>query len=309
MTATSEGKSGDGTVSVQVPGTIPLEYRLDRPQLVNNPGALVSGEDWQSLQTDQDLYALGFFSHIGGDITRTRQAVLEKTDPTFGTVVKCYNTDALATTFLPNATDHGMISVLGARSFTPVDRGWIRVLVKYQSGFTTVGPTAGANAWKMIFVGDERPITFSNTYDYIYGANHGGWPGTGSLLPNIDSNGGGNANPAQGNTEWTDEEWWEYIIFMERLSSSHYRIRYWRRELTSNGVVTGPASSATWDHRWGFEVTGGSIPSGIVSDIQLGITRNKPMNVGQFQHWFWGPWEVIDASVLPDPYGIENQIR
>ena len=43
--------------------------------------------------------------------------------------------------------------------------------------------------------------------------------------------------------------------------------------------------------------------------IQLGVNRNKPMFAAKVQWWMWGPWEVIDGSVLPDPYGIANQIR
>ena len=151
-----------------------------------------------------------------------------------------------------------------------------------------------------------RNITVTNTYGY--NSQFDPFGGTGILLPNSAPR-QGNLAPTRGNTEWTDEEWWEFIVYEERLSPTHYRKRVWRRELTTNGVITGPASSATWDNQWGMEVTDGTVPAGINDRIQLGINRNKPMFEGESQYWYWGPWEVIDGSVLPDPYGIENQIR
>ncbi len=73
-----------------------------------------------------------------------------------------------------------------------------------------------------------------------------------------------------------------------------------------NGVID---PNAPWFNRWGLESTGATVPLGEQDRIKLGINRNQPMFAGQLQHFFWGPWEVIDGSVLPDPYGIEGQIR
>ena len=156
----------------------------------------------------------------------------------------------------------------------------------------------------MMFGGNRHIVYFNTT---AYEAKFNKYGGTEAPLPNSDYQGGSTWHSVT--TEWSDGEWWEFIIYEERLSSTVYRKRIWMRELTSNDVIIGPPSSASWLRTFGMVSSGSVVPTGEQGRIQLGINRNKPMFAGQLQHFFWGPWEVIDGSMLPDPYGIENQIR
>ena len=302
--ATNALGSVSGSVEVVVGGapTFPTEYSLTRPLLANNPGALVTGEDWQNMHSNQDVWDLGFFFHvIGTDLAATQSVLLATNDPTFTKAIQCFQKD--------KSTSLKPITVQSRRSFAGISKAWYRFTMKFQNGFTLLGPGGGASAWKFMFGGTQRHWVWTGGTNggYVEHFNRYGGPAE-VLLPNSDVN-LGNANPALGNTEWTDEEWWEFIVYEERVSSTHYRVRYWRRELTANGVITGPTSTATWDRLYGMETTNGTVPAGDSDQIQLGINRNKPMFAGTEQYWFWGPWEVLNGDVVADPYGIESQIR
>jgi hypothetical protein len=67
---------------------------------------------------------------------------------------------------------------------------------------------------------------------------------------------------------------------------------------------------ADWHHFYGFEETGGSdVPMDFCNHLEMGINHNKRLHDGEVQWWMWGPWEVIDGNVIPDPYGIEHMIK
>ncbi len=291
------------TPHLQAAVTFPLEYSLTRPLLQKNPTALVAGNDWQVLQTDQDIYDLDIWWYPDRtNVADTRQVVLVQTDPTFGTVLKVFQTDA--DTILPGGTVIAKPTVEGGQSFSGVDKAWYRFTIKFQPGFTTAGQGGGNPAWKVMF-GGNRHIVYFNATGYVAGFNQYG--GTESTLPNSDYQGGAAWHSVT--TEWSDNEWWEFIVYDERVSPMHHRKRIWMRELTSGGSIVSLPSAASWLRTFGFEAVDATVPAGFNGRIQLGINRNKPMFAGQSQHFFWGPGEVIDGSVLPDPYGIESQIR
>ena len=157
------------------------------------------------------------------------------------------------------------------------------------------------DAWKFMFgahrhweaVGAAGLVEYFEEYSGSFG-----------FLPGSDAN-----NGVVGPTMWTDEEWWEFIVYEERLSSTEYRKRQWRRELTLNDVITGPSSSATWFSKYGGLSTGATVPtSDQATKIELGINRNDAMGSGNQQHWFWGPWEILDGDVIADPYGIASSM-
>ena len=292
------------------PSGFPSEFSLTRPLLTDNPGLLVTGEDWQNMTSTQDVLDVAgggfggrfFFHTSGADPADTGYVTLTTTDPTFGRVVKCLqgdNSDSLH----PQTTS-------GKRSFTGISRAWYRFTAKWQSGFTLEGQPGATPAWKFMFGGTQRHIvwTFGDNYNYVEHFNDYG--GSSSFLPGSATK-MFNAQVSLGNTEMVDEEWWEFIVYEERVSSTHYRNRVWRRELTANDVITGPSSSAVWDDpggEFGEETTNGTVPAGESSNIQLGINRNVSMFLGTSQHWFWGPWEVLDGSVVADPYGIASRM-
>ena len=285
-------------------GAFPKEYSLSRPLLVNNQGALVTGEDWQDMNSTQDVLDLPgrggkFFFHINGaDPGVTGYVTLTTDDPTFTKVVKCLQGDG-SDALHPGTT-------AAKRDFPGISRAWYRFTMKFQPGFTNDGPGDKAPSWKVMFGGAQRNYEFLGA-DPVWGyvtmdATRPGYGGSDSLLPNSDRNHGISS------TEYTDGEWWEFIVYEERVSSTHYRVRRWRRQLTTNGVITGPTSSARWARLFGSEVTGASVPANDSNTIRLGINRNRFMFPGKQQHWFWGPWEVIDGDVVADPYGIASQI-
>ncbi len=316
--ATNALGSISGSVEVTVGGdpAFPQEYSLSRPLLVNNPGALVTGEDWQNMQTDQDLYDLNFFEYPDGtDPALTRQVILETADPTFGTVVRAFQTDW--NTILPGGTVKAKPSIESERHWTGISKAWIRYTMWFKNGFTTAGQGGGASAWKTMFA-MKRHHVWKNTagrYREDNGSDH--WPtsygGTIVNLPNPDpsdacAQGGSQGCLGKVTTEWTDEEWWEYIVYEERVSSTHFRLRWWRRPLTANKVIISLPSAATWEWRFGKETTSATVSAGDSHHIRLGVNRNKKTFVDVILEWRWGPWEVIDGDVLPDPYGIAEQI-
>lgn len=308
-TPASGGSVGvGGTASGGGSSNLVQEYRLNRPLLQSKPNALLAGEDWQGMTQTSQLNGYGFRINPFAVNTSGKNADASKvnvpytpgakraeivSDPTFGYTARLWQTDT---------SDGDSNTVEFGRSWAGVDSAWLRVLVKFQKGFTTAGPGTGANAWKMIFGPDERSWVWTNTSQmqmniYVtYGTQQG--------LPNDDGQGFAYSQ----SSEWSSEEWWEYIVFSERVSSSHYRKRFWTRALTVNGQIVSKPSNATWHRRWGIQQVNASVPTGTCNHVQLGVNRNKAMYQGDVQWWKWGPWEVIDASLIPDPYGLASDM-
>lgn len=292
----------------------PLAYSISRPLLQENPGALMHGQDWQNFLTDQDIYdlnkgttgAFGYPSTPNISLSDTRQAVLEHNDPTFGTVVKIYQLDGNPASYLlPGATVPGYGTVQSTWVWPGIDKAWYRFTLKFQPGFTLLGPPGTGNpSWKVFFSNDRHIVLHSETgyvpHVEIYG-------GTWNYLPGSTHLSG--SSWAVVTTEYTSGQWWEFIIYAERLSASHYRGRRWMREMTVNDVIVNHPALAIWERTIGWESVNASVPAGDNKKLKLGINKNLVMLPGQRQHFFWGPWEVIDGSVLPDPYLIESQIR
>ena len=156
----------------------------------------------------------------------------------------------------------------------------------------------------MMFGGNRHIVYFNTT---AYEAKFNKYGGTEAPLPNSDYQGGSTWHSVT--TEWSDGEWWEFIVYDERVSPTHHRKRIWIRELTSGGSIVSLPSAASWLRTFGMESVNATVPAAFNGRIKLWINRNNAMFAGDLQHFFWGPWEVIDGSVLPDPYGFESQIR
>jgi len=145
----------------------------------------------------------------------------------------------------------------------------------------------------------ESRLVFNNTDQY------GTWIGqsTSTLGAPIELKDGtwSRANGG-GSNEWNDGEWYEYIIYSEIVSPTHYRIRWWKRQRTQNGqLFDGP-----WDKYGGDfpNAQAGSLkPS---NAIALGDVMNKSPVATQYI--YWGPWEVVDGTKYPNPYGIAHHL-
>ncbi len=271
-------------------GAFPEDYSLTRSLLTANPTALVTGEDWQDITSNQDIWDKNIFHHVSGEaLEDTLSCIHEPSDPTFTNTVKCFQRDGSA---LKPWT------VSGTRVHTGINKAWYRWTMKFENGFSN--SAGGNNCWK-VFFGEHRIIEACGTaYQDLFPHGYGG---SEAKLPNSETTQGNIVN------EYTDEQWYEWIGYQERVSSTHYRARVWRRKLTTADVIDGPASSATWANRWGWETTGATVPANDMAKIQPGVNRNGPMGAGDEQHWFWGPLEVLDGDVITDPYGIESQIK
>ena len=98
-------------------------------------------------------------------------------------------------------------------------------------------------------------------------------------------------------TEWSDGEWWEFVAYYQKTGPTSARQYYWRRRLTTGGQIV--------DNAWVFyayEMTGSPTPQ--VSSIELGINKNK--NNPTDMYITWGPWDVVDGSRYPNPFGVPN---
>lgn len=177
----------------------------------------------------------------------------------------------------------------------PLENVWFRFRVRFSPGWTTAGPyPAGwANSYKLAFIlwkdrDGRAQIEFSNTRQYILGAyvNNGGC----SDRPLPGSQSFGNVT-----TEWTDGEWWEFVMHYERTSPRTFEQHWWRRRLTNGGaIVSGPFVHV------GRSVQCQEAPA--VRGIALGANKNKASPSTQYIHW--GPWEVVDGSRYPDPFAL-----
>jgi len=299
------------------PGSFPQQYSISRPQLANNPGALLHGQDWQNFSGTADLVGAGF--HMGSgpsahDAASTpvvngpqgaRRAEIIS-DPVFGQAVRVWATDG------SDGWEHTVRYGAGTGS---ANRAWYRVLMKFENGFTDGSCTSsytGGESHKLIFGGYQRHIQTINDQWNVMGGPDSPWAGKSeSNLPGSPLHGGKWVD-GQRDGVYTSGEWYEFIAYEERLSSTHYRIRSWLRRVSTNDVIeTTPVQviRANGDPaKFGLDIMASSIPSGRAGGLRLGINRNCPLASGQTVWWMWGPYEVIDASVIADPYGLANDM-
>jgi hypothetical protein len=98
-------------------------------------------------------------------------------------------------------------------------------------------------------------------------------------------------------TEWSDGEWWEYVIHYKKTGSTSALYQYWRRRLTTGGKV----SPGSWTY-FGMSMSGSATPR--VASVDLGCNKNK--NNPTTMYIYWGPWEVVDGSAYPNPFSMPN---
>ena len=254
------------------------------------PYRTIAADDWKGYHNKDELkQAEGFWWFRKGDVY---QFVDLAKDATFGQVVRVTfpRTDSIG--FAPKYS----------RKFKPLEKMWFRWRMKYSPGFTTSGPLppGHANSYKVAFwlwshYEGRGSIEISNTTQYFAGMGvkvpGGDWVRYQERpLP-------GSTSFGQVTTEWTDGEWWEFVVYYNKTGPNSARQYHWRRRLTTRSAVTAQPFVFT-----GFEVTGGPTP--LVSGIRLGETKNK--NNPSTMHIYWGPWEVVDGTAYPNPFQMPN---
>ena len=285
------------------------EYSLTRALIVDNPGVLLFGDTFLDLTTDLALQQRGDFHYPGGfDPAQTKQVVIEN-DSRFGDVIKCYHTDA--ETFLPGGTIAPRAAIEGGDSWSPgVDEVWMRVLMRFDPGFVCDQQGSAAKAWKCIFGSGHRHVVFFNCTGFR--SNYEQHGGSFTPLPGSDYTGGAGWGVTS-TAMWASDEWWEFIIFEQNISTTHKRTRIWMRQLTTGApnrtIISLPQDETSWFFKFGVESTGATVPVNELDSITYGRNRNAPLPVGPPQFYLWGPLECLDAAVVFDPYGIEDQIK
>ncbi len=289
------------------------EYSVTRALITDNPGVLLFGDTFLDLTTDLALQQRGDFHYPDASVdpALTKQVVIEN-DSLFGDVIKCYHTDAA--TLLPGGTVTPKAAIEGggdAPAWSPgVDGVWVRVLMRFDPGFVCDQQGGAAKAWKCIFAGAHRHVVFFNCDGFA--ANYEQHDGSFDILPGSDYLGGASWG-VKNTTMWASDEWWEFIMFEENISTTHKRTRIWVRQLTTNAparsIISLPQDETSWFFKFGVESTGGTVPVNELDAITYGRNRNAPLPVGPPQFYLWGPIEVLDAAIVGDPYGIEDQIR
>jgi hypothetical protein len=252
----------------------------------------VGGEDWTRYPSVDALRAVRRFSWLDPrDVYGYVQLV---PDGVFGRVARIV--------FPVNSGGPGPSPRMLQRLPQPLERMWFRWRVRYSPGWTTVGPDpAGhANSYKLAFWGwsgfySRGEVGLTNTDDY-YVAVSVQEPRSGAAVPYTrrplpgSATGLGEAGP-----DWADGEWHEFVVYHQGTGATSFREHFWRRRLTRAGrVAPGP-----WTYV-GQELSGHPPPR--VDRVELGINKNKSTPARQYLDW--GPWEVVDGSRYPNPFGM-----
>jgi hypothetical protein len=249
----------------------------------------VAGDDWKAYAGKADLRAAGKFWWFRSEDVYNYVDLVQ--DPVFGQVARI--------TF-QQSSDIGWAPSID-EGFAPLDRMWYRYRMKYHPGWTTVGPlpSGHANAYKVAFwlwegYSGRGQIELSNTDQYILGF---GVNNNGSYLQYTERTLPGSTTFGRVTTEWTDNEWWEFVVYYEKTGATSARQHWWKRRLTNGGVIAGNP----WTYV-GMEFTGAATPR--VRGITLGANKNK--NNPGTMHISWGPYEVVDGTRYPNPWNMPN---
>ena len=262
-------------------------------QTINRPTTYerVVGSAWKGYKDTESLRAARLFWWFNR-AQDANQFVEIVPDETFGQVARI--------TFPSNTGGPGSAPRMMTRLPVPLEKVWFRWRIKFTPGWTTVGPEprGHANSYKMAFWlwdGHEGrgQVELSNTRQYILGFGVKK-PGRDYLryqetpLPGSQSFG-------HVTSEWSDGQWYEFIIYYEKTGPSSARQHWWRRRLTDQGRL---ADLPFIYH--GIEANGDTTPK--VRAVELGANKNK--NNVETMFLSWGPWEVVDGSKYPDPFNL-----
>ena len=251
----------------------------------------IVGDDWKSYANKAALKAADqFWWFRSGDVWNEVDLAQ---DPTFGQVARIRFLQSTEADWAPKLS----------ASFSPRDKIWYRWRMKYSPGWTTVGtmPAGYNNAYKVAFwlwdgYEGRGQVEVANTSEYVLG-----WrvsqSGGGAAMQYTQRELPGSQSWGHVSTEFTDNQWWEYVIYYEKTGPTSARNHWWKRRLTNNGAV----ANNPWTYI-GIEVTGATTPR--ANGIMLGANKNR--NNTSTAYIYWGPWEVVDGSQYANPFGMPN---
>lgn len=177
----------------------------------------------------------------------------------------------------------------------PLSILWYRVKVRFSPGFTTTGTIAGsANAYKLLgwgwntYDGSGRlEITNTNQYQLYWNVQA---KNTGTLV-------GGGVYGLGGNitTEWTDGNWYDYIIQVDFSKSPNGVAKVWMATDGHPPVLKATSSAS---------MNSGQGPLPGITTIDIGMNFNQNRSATQAQALWIGQWEVISGTDHPNPFGL-----
>ncbi len=254
-------------------------------------GVSLVSDDYTRYSSTQDLLA-NISTNIGGTGSPATALYVDGLHPELVELDKTvtYHGHATAKYNQPGGTGNTPELWVGFPNRQVLTKMWFRAKVRFSQGFTTTGTISGANAYKLLGWGWDTSngrgaleITNTNQYQlYWYTLQNGSV-----------TSGGQFADAGQTATEWTDGQWYDYILEYEQTSATAGVARAWIQKdgdpLTLRAVSsgTGPA---------------GIVPR--VGSAMIGNTFNQVRAANQNQAVWFGQWEVVDGAKHANPFGV-----
>ncbi len=148
------------------------------------------------------------------------------------------------------------------------------------------------------FAATDTPLPITNvlSMDKQYGGS--GWPYP-DFWPAVSAPGPYPAAPYGSGSNWGggDGEWREIILHHKTLAERGEFTMYWRKY-----TVAGVINPQPWQITGRLMIgSAGSVWRGL-SNYQMGVNRNRCYD--EAMHIDWGPYEVVDGSQYPNPWGL-----
>jgi|GEM_PF-712617 len=288
---TAPGNAGTYTVNASFSGvSASATVRVTAPTTPPPGGAYttVAGTDWRSFADNAAMQRAGLFRW--SDARNVNSYVDLVSDPVFGKVARV--TQPGGTTATPQM--HKALP-------TSMNKMWLRYRVKFSSRWTPNGSGSGPAHFMLAqwnwgshlrFGGLDIQNTSYIPQFSVKDRRTNGWVrfNESSLSPDWTL--------GSITDEWNSQEWYEFVVYYEKLSDTSARQHLWKRKLTSNGQVT----NGPWQYA-GLQATSAPVPN--IASITFGAEKNRV--TPSTQHVFWGPWEVVDGSRYNNPWGMPNQ--
>jgi hypothetical protein len=274
---------------------------------------VVTGDQWSLYNADADVknvYSVsGGRKKIWGQIDWTKVNLLA--DPIFGKALRVtllqqnpFYDLALYPDGRPGATARMQV-IFPA----PMNAMWVRGRVKFDydpikqpNGWLTKSPndpSPWGGSYKLFFMHWTSPyyergsFVYTNTrrLDFEYYVN------TLTKSETVIAGAGGQMNEV-GAPEFSDREWYEFVYMHKKTGPNTTEAGAWFRRLTTGkGTISSPGA---W--RWvirGYTFSG-AVPAAV--SIEFGGNKNHG---NEFDQWvIWGPYEVVDAYLHSNPFGV-----
>jgi hypothetical protein len=248
-------------------------------------------------------------------------------DPIFGKVVRYKGDPAFNTTDrgMPRVATH-FVSLLPPSGGGGYPAVWIRQFLRYSPDYLPNGwGGGGAAGYKQMFIrwvapGGDRMQFEHTANDWMNRAtqNYTGavrrsafrsvaptWePVTGDrryLVGEIIARTFDPPNTRYDPPRSGNGQWYEYVMGFQKLTAKSFRVVWaWRQYSVNGSVNPQPWIVDVMDTDHG--ASGPDITN--ARSYEMGINRNRSFNTTM--SWDWGPYEIVDGTKYPNPFGIPN---